>query len=639
MKIAYDHLTRFISGKPDIDELSEKLFQLGHEHEIENNIFDFEFTPNRGDCLSLNGLARDLAAFYPLNKKVDIYTKDIQNLELNFLNNATASCPKISFLNIEIENEVHEYCDYLEEYFATMGLKKINFFTDISNYLAYELGQPTHCYDFKTINNEIELKETDIDIPFDTLLNKKIQLKNSNLVFMMNEDVINLAGIIGGDSTSCSESTTNVLIECAFFKPESIIGKSIKYNINSDAAHKFERGVDPTSHEFVLRRFLKIVEDHASVRTLAIKQFSSKEIQPSAIKNDFQKVRKIIGMDISILEYEDILRKLGFFIVGEEIIIPAHRHDIYHHNDIAEEVARVIGYDNITSKAFSIKNRSRLKAANIEDHIRSFFTDNGFYEVINFPFTDLKKDNLIKVDNPLDSNKPFLRHKISNSLITNVIYNEKRQKESLKLFEISDIYTKKDNKIIKSRMLGAVVSGRLGNNHLDFSKKLDSKYLSGILEGVIPNSLITINEFPRELLDSKIKTPIFYIEIKISDFLEAYFFDYKLKNPNIKSINKYKPISEFPSSYRDISILIHDSAVIPKLKNDLLSLNADNLKESFVFDFYHNHKKMNYKIGFRFIFQSHHKTLTDKDVDREMKSVINLISRFKEVEIPGMIFK
>ena len=84
MKIAYDHLTRFISGKPDIDELSEKLFQLGHEHEIENNIFDFEFTPNRGDCLSLNGLARDLAAFYPLNKKVDIYTKDIQNVDVSY---------------------------------------------------------------------------------------------------------------------------------------------------------------------------------------------------------------------------------------------------------------------------------------------------------------------------------------------------------------------------------------------------------------------------------------------------------------------------------------------------------------------------------------------------------------------------
>ena len=155
MKIAYRHLVQHIEECPSIEHISNKLFQLGHEHEIKDNILDMEFTPNRGDCLSLVGLARDLNIFYEFNNSLDLYEEEINDLKLDFINKSESDCPSISFLKIEIEGPISQYKDYLSSYFSNLKIKKNNFFTDISNYVSYELGQPTHCFDHDKLNGQI----------------------------------------------------------------------------------------------------------------------------------------------------------------------------------------------------------------------------------------------------------------------------------------------------------------------------------------------------------------------------------------------------------------------------------------------------------------------------------------------------
>jgi len=251
MKINYQDLTNFLSEKPSKEELSQKLFQLGHEHEIHGDIFDMELTPNRGDCLSLIGLARDLAVFFGKSNSIELFNDDIEPLEINFENLSPKDCPKISFLEIEIEDSKVEYKPYLENYFNTIGGNKANLFTDISNYISYELGQPTHCFDREAIKNKLIFENKKCNAIFKTLLGSEVSLKDRNCVFSSNSEIISLAGVMGGASTACSFNTKKVLVECAYFNPESIIGKSIKYNLVSDAAHKFERGVDIASQEMV----------------------------------------------------------------------------------------------------------------------------------------------------------------------------------------------------------------------------------------------------------------------------------------------------------------------------------------------------------------------------------------------------
>ena len=147
MKISYKHIASCLHPRPKIKELSEKLFQLGHEHEVIDEIFDIELTPNRGDCLSLDGLLRDLALFYDVQKKQDFYQKEIPPFKFEFLNKTEESCNNISFLKIEIDEVPDSYENFLDDYFITLNANKINFFTDVSNFLSYETGQPTHCYD------------------------------------------------------------------------------------------------------------------------------------------------------------------------------------------------------------------------------------------------------------------------------------------------------------------------------------------------------------------------------------------------------------------------------------------------------------------------------------------------------------
>ena len=632
MKIVYKDLIKLLLEKPSKELLSKKLFQLGHEHEICGDIFDMELTPNRGDCLSLIGLARDLAVFFGNTNSLNLFQGNIETLEINFENLSLKDCPKISFLEIEIEESKVNYKSYLEDYFNTVGGNKTNLFTDISNYVSYELGQPTHCFDRETIKNKLTFENKECNEMFKTLLNSDIELKENNCVFSSDGEIISLAGVMGGASTACSTKTKKVLVECAYFNPESIIGKSIKYNLISDAAHKFERGVDIESQEMVLRRFAKIVQDHTKIKSIKFKSFSEGHRQKPSIPIDVKKINKILGTSLEKVEYLKYLGDLGFKI-SEEIIVPSYRHDIETINDLAEEIARVIGYDNIKSAPINL-NEIVLKDNKKIEKLESLLVKNGFSEVINFSFTSFKQKESINIDNPLDSNRSNLRVSLKDSLVENLLYNERRQKDSIKLFEISDVYTK-DIEIKQQKKLGLIVSGRLGNNYNDFSKKLDSNYLSKLLNKEHAKDIFQIIEISRDGLDTKKKDKIYYAEISFENIPSSFFSDLSAQQKVINFIN-YEPISEYPSSTRDFSFLVNDFNLVSEVIDMLDRVSDDVIKNSFLFDYYKNDETKIIKLGYRFIFQSHHKTLSDIEINKKVNEILSPILAIEGVSIPGM---
>ena len=632
MKFIYKDLLNFLSEKPTIQNLSEKLFQLGHEHELNGEVFDMDFTPNRGDCLSLFGLSRDLNVFFGKAQPYKIFQEDIEELNLNFKNLSPEACPKISFLEIEIEGNPSDYKPYIESYFSLLGNKKVNFFTDISNYVSYELGQPTHCFDASTINHQLIFENRICEEPFQTLLGSNINLTGMNCIFSANNEIVSLAGVMGGMSTACSSKTKKALIECAFFMPEVIIGKSVKYNLSSDAAHKFERGVDIQSQEEVLRRFIEIVRDHVLIKNIKIKTFDKGHVHESKIPIDVKRINKILGTGLDEEKYLTYLSKLGFGI-EKEIVVPAYRNDIESQNDLAEEIARVIGYNNIQSKPLEISKKLDRNVGDL-NKLRNFLTKNGFSEVINFPFTVNEESKSISIDNPLDSNRNNLRTSLKNSLLNNLLFNERRQKDSIKFFEISDLYTKSDQ-ISQEKKLGIIISGRQGHNYLDFSKKLDDSYLNNILNQDSDNSFFTIEEISRTGLKTKKKDKIFYVEISIHKIPKEIFKDSK---SNLDKINftKYQSVSEFPSSTRDFSFSITDFKKYDAVINHLSNLNDLNLKDAFIFDFYVNKKINEIKVGIRLIFQSNFYTLSEEEIQNSINKLLKPIIDIKGVSIPGL---
>tara|TARA_B100000401_G_C52805082_1_gene720701 strand:- start:374 stop:2278 length:1905 start_codon:yes stop_codon:yes gene_type:complete len=634
MKIPYKYILRSIEESPSINEVSDKLFQLGHEHQIENDIFDLEITPNRGDCLSLNGILNDLNIFYNVNKNDNVYDGVIEEFKFDFENLSPEFCQKISFLKLEITKEVSEYKGKLNDYFNDFQLTKNNFFTDVSNYLMFEMGQPTHCYDGDKIKGRIVLKRINHELNFETLLGKTLKLTENNNVFFIDKDPINLAGIMGGMNTSCSRDTTSILLECAYFSPDEIMGKSLKYGINSDAAHRFERGVDPQSHDKVIRRFIQIVKEHADIESIMLFSDEYNECKPINIPLDHNKINKIIGTNISKSEYINFLDRLGFRINNNFITVPSFRNDISSQNDLAEEIARVIGYNNIAVKKIKI-TKSKKENDSIENKIKAFLVNNGFYEVINFPFVENKDKDSILIDNPLDKTRMYLRTDISKSLLENLLYNERRQKDSIKLFEISDIYTLSKEKISVTKNISILASGRVGKNYQEFSKKINIKYMEKLFKDFLPSFKFNFKNISRELLNSKSKSEIVYLEMDIEELQKQNCsFNEKFTPP--EKFIKYQEISEFPSSIRDISYLIKDSSKIGLLQDTVFEFKNSILKEIFIFDYYLNKKTNEIKMGFRFIFQSHESTLTVEEVDNVLNDIMSKTLKIGSIEIPGI---
>jgi phenylalanyl-tRNA synthetase beta chain len=450
----------------------------------------------------------------------------------------------------------------------------------------------------------------------------------------LNDDVINLAGIVGGESTSCSADTKTVLVECAYFQPEAIIGKSVKYDIQSDASHKFERGVDPKCQDKVLRRLIKLVSEHANIKDMSIISYKYKNNPTYQIPVNVKKINQIIGINISEKEYLNFVSKLEFVVEDGFIKVPSFRSDIKTQNDLAEEVARVIGYDNIATSNISIPNNEKTNHKAIENKLRFFLLDHGFYEVINSPFVNLASEDAIKVDNPLDSNREYLRTNITNSLVDNLLFNERRQKDSIKLFEISDVYSS-SNGINKKRKLSIIASGRVGKNYTDFSKKINKKYLSTLFQEILPNELFDFKLVSRDLLDTKIKNEIVSLEVDINSF-SSDILSYKEVSQSPEGFTQYTLISDFPSSFKDISYSIKDYSKTQELQDLLLNYQSDIIKNIYIFDYFKNEKKEEIKIGFRFTFQSKKATLNSAEIELVYNEIVNKSLNISGISIPGL---
>lgn len=621
-----------IEGEDSIENISSKLFQLGHENDVYDKFIDIDITPNRGDCLSLNGILRELSCFYNISLDTEISNIPLEKLEMQFDNQSKKYCPHISFLKLEIKNPKNDYESYINRYFDELNNKRNNFFTDISNYITYEIGQPTHCYDFEKVSFPLSLKELPSPSNFSPLIGNDVKLDKGELVFSDQEQVINLAGIMGGLKTACSESTKIALIECAHFLPEKIISKGLKYDLSSDASYRFERGTDPACHNFVLRRFLKIVEDHATILKAELFTQSNEDITDFKISSNLIEVERILGISIKEDDFKRHLSNLGIRFLNNQLVIPTFRHDIRDNNDLAEEIARVIGYNALPKNKFQL-NKKKQSDFSIENSLRLKLQEAGFNEVINFPFTSDKVSQSIEVDNPIDSSKRFIRTSLRDSLLENLSYNERRQKDIIKFFEISNVYSKK-NINDENKKISFIMSGRQGKNHKQFSKHIDKDFVFTTLKKIISNlKEEQIQEIPRDKINTKRKEKIFFVEIDINkiDKLEILSKD----NYEFNKLFSYEKVSEFPSISRDLSFSSINISALEELDKYISSLDHPYLKEFFIFDFFENMEKKIFKVGYRFTFVSNSSTLRDEEVDKIIDQIANFCIASEEIEIPG----
>ena len=625
---------------------------------VENdNILEIGLTPNRSDAMSHYGVARDLKAYYDLNSQTSKITlpsiNDFESVKIDedfeVSVTDTDKCPFYSGLiikNIKVGPSSKE----LQNKLKSIGLKPINNIVDITNFVMHEIGQPLHAFDLDKIKN-ITVKSVKSNTKFKTLDDNIINLDSDDLMICSNNDPLCLAGIYGGYDSGVSNSTTNLFLESAIFDSVTIRKSSKRHQLFTDASYRYERGVDPEKVLYALKRasiLIKEANQEANISEILIEDNLKVDIKDIYLRYD--RIASIAGQKIDKETITQILSSLDFEIKGHtedglNIIAPNYRHDVYREIDVIEEILRVYGFNNINVESkisMSIPEIGKNHINKIESLISNNLVGIGFHEIINnsicSPGVNEKFNNQgVKLLNPQGTELSNLRSSLIPNALETVKHNINRQNRNLKIFEIGNTYSITDNNYIENKRLNVTVTGKIfDENWISELSKSNFYYLKGVAENLLNNLNVSNIKYEvnnDELFEYKLfiynnENNIGFIGELNSTYTKEFSIDDKihllnldLDNIKLKSANvKYQELSKFPSSRRDLSMILDDNINFEAIKN--LAFNVENkiLKDVNLFDEYKgkNIEDNKKSLAVSFIFNDSKKTLTDKLIDKIM---------------------
>lgn len=669
MKISLNWLKEYIPNIKKNDIFIEELTSLGLEVSSEvkvkkDTVIDIDMTPNRADCLSIIGIARDLSAIY---KNKIAYPKAIKFLKLKH-SNILAIDKKISssysaLIIKNIDNSLKTPF-FIKNRLDMCGLKTINFVVDVLNYVMLENGQPMHAFDHDKFNGNIKVR-------FAKNNEKMTALDGQNYTLMKDIPVIAddkkpqaIAGVIGSEESSVTDKTKNIIIESAYFTPNLIRRSSKHFRLQTDASYRFERGVDPLINKYAIGRVLAILTEHTSIEDFSFNHLSAPKVAKHINRSILVKpnlFESSLGIKISDKFILQTLSYLGFnpkkSKKGFSVTIPSHRFDIGIAQDLVEEVARVYGYNNFKPILATNSLNNIKDSTNQFDGYSDLLVARGYNEIISFSFipkgdqsNHVPKTKIASLVNPISEDKAELRGSMINSILNTCAYNFSRKNNNLRIFESGKTYIKhRDKSIIEENILAGAISGINSESNLkneqvklsffdikgdllsilpdvSFEVNADIKYIRKACQAVIKqnNKIIGYCGEPEKSLYSQysIKNQIFYFELMID------------KITPISSL-KYKKISIFPKIRRDLTILIDDEVIASDIIDAVQRKSFNYMITSKISDIFYN--KSNLDIGnksmtIEFVFQDKSSTLRDEQVNDEMEKIVLLLkNKFKAI--------
>ena len=423
---------------------------------------DISITPNRGDCLSIMGVAREVAAINSLqinpldSEQLPVSGKDELPIELL----SPQDCPRYLGRIIKGVDLSRPTPNWMQQKLRDSGLNPINIAVDITNYVMQELGQPLHAFDLTRIKGGIKVRRAKSAEKLTLLDGTVLTLAEDDLLIADHEKPLALAGVMGGKDSAIADNTADVFLEGAFFTPESVFGKQQKYNLVTEAAHRFERGVDPHLPRLAIERATKLLVDAAGGSPCPITEALSDEHLPKALELELAQewTCSFLGFEIKESQIEKILVSLGMEIISKQndngkgavwqIRIPSHRSDIDCPAALCEELARIYGYDKIplTLPSGALQPRLTGEYTLREDEIRELLAARGFNEIITYSFVSEKEIALIdpnisplKLVNPISSDMAVMRNSLLPGMLSTLAHNQRHQSghvENQKLFEM-----------------------------------------------------------------------------------------------------------------------------------------------------------------------------------------------------------
>lgn len=620
---------------------------------LNDQVIDFELTANRGDLLSILGMAYEVGAIY--DKKVkDIDLSHKENKEnINDIFKVKVNTENCSiFLAKKVKNVViKESPDFIKSRLIASGIRPINNVVDISNYVMLETGQPLHFYDADCLKDCLEVRMANEGEKLTTLDGIERDLKTEDIVISDGEKAIGLAGVMGGLETEITDKTKNIIIESAIFDSVKV-RRTSNAILRSEASNRFEKGLDPNRTFMAMERACHLLEKYASGEVVGdIAKYDTTEKEDKIINITAENINNILGMTISEKEILDVFRRLGFKATVKDgvivVSVPRRRLDISIKEDLIEEVGRIYGVNNIKGKLPNIlpKMGSYDKCTR---QIRNKMVDLGLNETLSYvlvPEADAKmftKDDYetVKLLAPLSEDKNTLRHSLSVALYKIYEYNKARNNKDVSIFEIGKAFQKKDEEYTETKKLAALMSGEyyLG---LD-KKKVDFYVIKGIAEEILDylgyngrySFVRNLEKTPDELHPGQsavisVNNDIVGIIGKIHPKVEkddVFVLEIDLDRLLSKRVGKmkYKEISKFPNIKKDLSIVVDKKMSAQEIGMKIKKLAGSLLESSEVFDVYtgkgiEDDKK---SISFALTFGKGDRTLTDDEINEVMNKII-----------------
>jgi len=624
-------------------------------------VIEINVTPNRGDCLGIYGIARDLAAA-GIGKLKDLNIKDEAGefaFPIKASNEAKESAGKSAFCVIKnVKNQ--ESPLWLKEKLESIGQNSISAIVDITNYVMFCLNRPMHAYDFNKIDGEIKIRFAKNKEKFTSLKEIDYELDEKILTIADSKKLVGIAGVMGSLNSTCDIDTTDILLESAYFSPEATSHSGKTLNILSDARYRFERGIDDESCIDGINLAKKLILEICG-GTPSETEIISEAKAKTVINFDISKIKKTTDINVTQQEVDEILTKLGCKINGQNVEIPSHRSDLSTNQDLVEEIVRIHGYDKIIAKipnGFSfddIKISENLEFK-LNEKARHNLKNSGFVETINWSFIDknllskfgLQEDETLEIANPISIEMNYMRPNLIIGLLNSYKKNYLRNFSNLSLFEIGNIFNKQDSQEL---MISGIRAGKnKESDHYQDQRDFDvfdvkNDVFKIVKEyGLNPDNLQISNDSPL-----KYYHPHRFACLKLGKNIIGYFGEihpkitknYDIKNrinifeifidklpKKIKSKNnKAFTINDLPIVERDFAFLINRQEKVGDLVNIILKIDKQLIKEVSIFDIYQgkNIEENKKSVALRVKMQPTTKTLTSSEIEEISQKIISKI--------------
>ncbi len=625
---------------------------------LNDQLFTLKLTPNRSDCLSIVGIAREVSAL----TGADLSLPSFANVAASIADAKKVSvadadaCPRYCGRVIKGVNAKAQTPDWMVRRLERSGLHSISAIVDITNYVLLELGQPMHAFDANKLSGDIQVRWAKPAEEITLLNQQTVKLDQDMLVIADNSGAIAMAGVMGGQATAVSDETIDIFLESAFFTPDTIVGKGRRFGISTDSSYRFERGVDYLITVQAMERATSLVLEICGGQAGAVTevQASLPSRQSTTLRMD--KLNSILGISLEPSLVAKLFDQLGFDYKQEAgrftVTPPSYRFDIEREEDLIEEIARLHGYDNIPAIA-PVADLSMLpdSEAQISRHLlQDALVSRGYQEAVTYSFVDeswerdlLGNAHPIKLKNPIASNLSVMRSGLWGGLLDALVYNLNRQQTRARLFEIGAVYAK----VAKGYQETARISGLAYGDAMpeqwaeaarsvdfyDVKADVDALTLGRAQYVAAQHPALHPGQCAEVLLDGKSIGFIGKLHPKWQQHYElpkgVMLFELDLAPLQASSVAKYQEVTKFPPIRRDIAILVEDKVAVGELLAVMHQANVPFVTEITLFDVYRGKgiPENQKSLAFMVMMQDSQKSLVDADADKAMATLLAVVQK------------